>query len=140
MLHHDLADRLGRDLRLATAFEFAHDGGHHLLHPLRFHRALAQRDLQRAHQLVAVERHPAAVALDDGQFAKLHALEGGETEVAGDAYAPAPDHGGILRRTGVLHLRIETVAAWATHADETLLINRETIGERLDPFLHRRFH
>ena len=98
-------------------------------------------DLQRAHQLVAVERHPAAVALDDGEFAQLHPLEGGEAEIAGDADPPPPDHGGILGRTRVLHLRIETVAAWATHLDltQTLLINREAIGERLDPFLDRGF-
>src|SRR5436190_3112958 len=120
MLHHDLADRLRGDFALAAAFQLPHDGGNHLLHPLWLDRALAQGDLQRAHQLVAVERHAAAVALDHGQFAQLHALEGGEAEVAGNADAPPPDHGRVLGRPGILHLRIETVAARAAHAGETL--------------------
>src|SRR5665647_3828457 len=123
MLHHDLADRLGRNLGFAAAFELAYDGGDHLLDPLRIDRALAQADLQRAHQLVAVERHPAAVALDHGEFAQLHPLEGGEAEIAGDANPPPPDHGGILGRTRVLYLGIETVAAGATHPAKTLLQN-----------------
>src|SRR5829696_355927 len=115
VLHHDLADRLRGYFRLAAAFEFAHDRGNHLLDPFRIDRPLAQGDLQRAHQLVAIERHPAAVALDHGQFAQLHPLEGREPEVAGDAHPPPPDHGRILSRTRILHLRIETVAAGTAH-------------------------
>src|SRR5580698_9171091 len=115
MLHHDLADHLGGHFRLAAAFEFAHDGGHHLLDPFRIDRALAQTDLKRAHHLVAVERHPAAVAFYHRELPQLHALEGGKAEIAGDADPPPPDHGGILGRTGVLHLGIETVATGATH-------------------------
>src|ERR1700754_3945686 len=111
MLHHDLADRLGGNLRLAAAFELAHDGGHHLLHPFRLDRAFAQTDLQRAHQLVAVERHPSAIALDDGEFTQLHPFEGGEAKIAGDAHATPADYGRVLGRTRILHLRIETVAA-----------------------------
>src|SRR5882762_3705235 len=88
MLHHDLADGFRRNLRLAAAFKLAHDRRHHLLDPLRIDRALAQGYLQRAHQLVAVERHPAAVTLDHREFAQLHPLEGGEAEVAGDADPP----------------------------------------------------
>src|SRR6202000_2386547 len=118
-------DRFRRNLRLAAALELAHDRRDHLLDPLGIDRALAQTDLQRADQLVAVERHPAAVALDHGEFAQLHALEGGEAEVAGDAHPPPPDHGRILGRTRVLHLRIETVAAGTAHPTEPLLINRE---------------
>src|SRR6185312_1564 len=71
MLHHDLADRFRRDFRLAAAFEFPHDGRDHLLDPLRIDRTLTKADLQGTYQLVAIERHPAAVALDDGQFAQL---------------------------------------------------------------------
>src|SRR5207344_1586786 len=111
MLHHDLANRLGGNLGLSAAFELAHDSGDHLLDPLRIDRAFAQGDLERAHELVAVERHPAAIALDDRELAKLHPLESGETEIAVDPYPPPPDHGRILGRTRVLHLRIETVAA-----------------------------
>src|SRR6185312_13253536 len=96
-------------------------------------RPLAQGDLQRAHQLVAVERHAAAVALDHREFAQLHALERRKAEVAGNADAPAADHRGILGRTGVLYLRIEAVAAWAAHPRSLTdkchsLVDREPIG------------
>ena len=41
----------------------------------------------------------------------------------------------------VLHLRIETVAAGTAHpACRPLLIDREAVGQRLDPFLDRGFH
>ena len=69
---------LGRDLALAQALELAHDAVDHALDPLRVDRALAQRDRDRAHQLVAVERHAPAGALDHRQLAQLHPLEGGE--------------------------------------------------------------
>src|ERR1700710_1870568 len=115
MSHHDLAYQLRGNLRLAAAFKLAHDRRHHLLDPLGIDRPLAQGDLQRAHQLVAVERHPAAVALDHREFTQLHPLEGGEAEIAGHADPPPPDHRGILGGARVLYLRIETVAAWATH-------------------------
>src|SRR5262249_18335387 len=140
MLHHGLTDYLRGNLGFTGGFEFAHDGGDHLLHPLRLDPALAQRDLHRAHQLVAVERHAAAVALDHGQLAQLNALEGREAEIAGDAHAPPADHGRVLGRTRVLYLRIETVAVWTAHPRGlTLLVDRKPIGERLDPFFHRAF-
>src|SRR5262249_55557873 len=101
VFHHDLADRLGGNFGFAAAFELAHDGRDHLLDPLGIYRAFAQRYLQRAHQLVAVERHAAAIALNDGEFAKLHPLEGCEAKIAGDTYAPPADHGGVLGRTRV---------------------------------------
>src|SRR3954471_14961944 len=122
MLHHDLAYRFRGDLGLAAAFQFAHDRRDHFLHPLRLDRALAQRDLQRADQLVAIERHAAAVALDYGELAQLHPLKGGEAEIAGHAYPAPPDHRGILGRTRVLYLGIETVAAWAPHGSTHLVI------------------
>src|SRR5216117_928540 len=140
MLHHDLADRLGRNLGFPATFKLAHDGRHHLLDTLRIDRPLAQGDLDRAHQLITIERYPPAVALDHSEFAQLHPLKGGEAEIAGDANPPPPDHGGIFRRTRVLHLRIETVAAGTSHPANTLLINWETVGERPHPFLDRGFH
>src|ERR1700712_1019861 len=126
MLHHDLADRLRGNLRLAAAFKLAHDRRDQLLDPLLIDRALAQADLYRAHQLVAVERHPAAVALDHRQLAQLHALEGGEAEIAGDADPPPPDHGGFLGWTRGLHLRIEAVAAGASHPAKILTDRSES--------------
>src|SRR5262249_674689 len=92
MLHHRLADGLRRDLVLAETLQLAHDLRYFLLDPLRIDRALAQCDLDRTHELVAVERHAAAIALDDGQLAQLHALESGEAEIAGQADAAATDY------------------------------------------------
>src|SRR5258706_3239265 len=140
MLHHDLADRLGRNFGFAAAFKLAHDGRNHLIDPLRTDRPLAQGDLHRAHQLVAIERHPAAVALDHREFAQLHAFESGEAEIAGDANPPPPDHGGILGWTRVLHLRIETVPAGTSHPGKALLVDWETVGYRPHPILDRGFH
>src|SRR5262249_8876802 len=137
MLHHDLADRLRRNLGLAATLELAHDGRDDLLDALAVARPLAQRDLHRAHQLVAVKGNAATVALDHRQLTQLHALEGGEAEIAGDADAPPPDHGRILGRTRVLHLRIERVAARTAHPKIPLLIDREAVGQRPHPFLDR---
>src|SRR5215469_3145189 len=114
-LHHHLAHRLGGDFALALALELAHDLGHGLIDALRLDRTLAQRDLDRAQQLVSVERHAAAVALDDHKLAQLHALEGGKAEIAGETHAAAADDGGILGRPRVLDLRIEAAAIRTAH-------------------------
>src|SRR5262249_22682128 len=115
VLHHHLADGLRRNLALALAFELAHDLGNELVDPLRLDRALAQRDLHRAQELVTVERHATAVALDHGQFAQLHALEGGETEIAGETHAPTADDRGVLGRPRVLDLGVEAGAVRTAH-------------------------
>ena len=115
MRHHRLADRLGRDLAFAEAFQLAHDFRHHLVDAFRIDRSLAAGDLHRAQQLVAVERHAPAVALDHRQLAQLHPLEGGEAEIAGQADAAAADDRRILRRPRILHLGIEAVAARTAH-------------------------
>src|SRR5256886_4863261 len=140
VLHRDLPDRRERILGSPAAFKLAHDGRDHLLDSLRIDRALAQGDLHRAHQFVAIERYPAAVALDHRELAQLHPLKGGEAEIAGDANPPPPDHCGILGWTRVLYPRIETVAAGTSHPANTLLIDWETVGERPHPFLDRGFH
>src|SRR5262249_3418838 len=115
MLHDDLANGFRGNLALALALELADDLRNHLLDPLRLDGALAQRNRHGAHQLVAVERDPPAGALDDGQFAQLHALERRETEIAGQTDTTATDHGRIFGWSGILHLRIETSATRATH-------------------------
>src|SRR4029453_4308224 len=78
-------------------------------------RTFAKRHLQRAHQLVAIERHPPAVALEHRQVAQLHPLEGREAEVAGDADAPAANDRRIFPRPGILDPRIEAGAIRAAH-------------------------
>src|SRR5262249_6498243 len=116
-VHHHLADGLRGDFALALALELAHDLGYRLLDALGLDWALAQRDLHRAQELVAVERYAAAVALDHHQLAQLHALERRKAEIAGDADAAAPDDGGILRRPRILHLRIEAAAIGTAHGE-----------------------
>src|SRR6185295_18226545 len=108
-------DGLGGDLALTEAFQLTHDLRHHLLDALRLDRALSERDRQRADQLVAVERRAAAVALDNDKLAQLHALEGGEAEIARQADAPPPDRGGILGGTRVLHLGVQRRTTRTAH-------------------------
>ena len=96
-LHHQFADPLARDVALALALELAHDAVDHALDPLGLDRALAQGDLDRAHELVAVEGRAPAVLLDDREFAQLHALEGREAAAAIGADAAAADRRGSRR-------------------------------------------
>jgi len=100
---------------IRRALELAHDLGHGLIDALRLDRTLAQRDLDRAQQLVSIERHAAAVALDDHKLAQLHALECGKAEIAAQTHATAADDGGILGRPRVFDLRIEAAAIRTTH-------------------------
>src|SRR5262249_7559729 len=88
-LHHQLGDGLGGDFALALALELAYHLGYGLLDALRLDRALAQRDLHRAQELVAVERHAPAVAFDHHQLAQLYPLECREAEIASEAHTAA---------------------------------------------------
>src|SRR5215472_1899539 len=90
-LHHHLADRLGRNLALSLTLKFAHDLRDRLINALGLDGTLAQRDLHRPQQLVSVEGHTAAVALDHHELAQLHALECGKAKIAGETDAPAAD-------------------------------------------------
>ena len=98
ILHHGFADGLRGDLTLTNAFQIADDFRHQLLHLLRLDGPLAQRDRQRAKELVAIEGNAASVALEDHKFAELHALEGREAEVAGQTDTAATDRGRVFRR------------------------------------------
>src|SRR5262245_37125039 len=115
MFHDDLADGFRRHFGFAHALQLAHDLRHHLVDALRLDRTLAQRDLDRTQQLVAIERDAAAVALDHRELAQLHALERREAEIAGQAHAPAADHRRVLGRPGILDLGIEAPAARTAH-------------------------
>src|SRR3979411_480 len=116
MRHHGLADGPGGYLVLAQALQVAHDLGDGLLHPVGIDIALAQCDLDRARELVAVERDAPAGALDHHKLAARHPPQGGEAEAASEAQAAPADRGRILGRTRVLHLGIETIAARTAHA------------------------
>src|SRR5262249_59606124 len=106
-------------LVLAEALELAHDLRNGLLDAVGIDVALAQRDLDRSRELVAVERHAAPVALDDGQLAQLHPLEGGKAEIAGEAKPPPANRSRVLGRPRVLDLRIEASATRTAHRAPT---------------------
>src|SRR5918996_588787 len=102
--HGELAQALCLDLRLAADLDLAHDTVDEALDPLLLDAALAGGDHDRALQLVAVERHAAAVALDHDQLAQLDPLEGGEPRAAGIALPAPPHRAAILYRARVLDL------------------------------------
>src|SRR5262249_6916780 len=104
-----------RHFVFAHIFQLARDLGDHLLDALGIDRALAQRYLDRAHQLVAVERHAAAVTLDHGQLAQLDPFEGGKAEIARETHAAPANNGRVFRRPRILHLGVEASATRATH-------------------------
>ena len=108
--------------------------GDHLLDTLRLDRTFAQRDLHRAHQLVAIERHASAVALDHDQFAQLHALERGEAEIAGQANAAAADHGRDPRSAAESFTCVSRLAQLGqrmTPRHLSVLIDRKSSEQRL---------
>src|SRR6185312_12599919 len=106
---------LGRNVAVGLALELAHDAVDHPLDAFGLDRPLAQSDLNRTHELVAVERRAASVLLDDHELTQLHPLERGEATPAIGTDAPPPDRRGILGRPRVLHLRIEPAAIGAPH-------------------------
>jgi hypothetical protein len=77
-------------------FQLAHDPGDGALDAIRIDRPLAQRDLEGAQKLVAVERHLAAALLDHVEIAELDALEGGEAAAAIRADAAAANGGAVF--------------------------------------------
>ena len=88
---------------LAHVLQLAHDAGDHVVELVFAHGAFLQGDLQRAAQLVALERCLAAIALHDDQVAQLDTFEGGEPAAAVRAATP-PAYGGVFfSRPAVLH-------------------------------------
>src|SRR5262249_25032762 len=136
-LHDELADGLGLDVALAQALKPAHDARHHALDALTLDRAFGKRDLHRAHQLVAVERHARAGAVNDGELAQLLALESGEAAAAIGTIAAAANGGPVLTRTAVLHLRFFIVAKRTAHGAFGSGIDGEAFGQLGDLGLDR---
>ena len=112
------------DLREAVAAEPRLDGRDDALDQLQRDRALDARALEAAQELGAVERLPAAVALDDPQRRLLEALEGREARVAVEALATPAD--GLA---GIAHARLEhaCLANAAGRADH-LPTTRSSVG------------
>src|SRR5688572_7536973 len=116
LLHDQLADFLRADLAVTETFQLARYGTDELVDMILVEWPLAQCDLQRAGQLVAVEYHAPAAALENHQLTKLHALKSGETTGAFRAKAAPPDRRMVFGGTGVLHLRIVRAAIGAPHS------------------------
>ena len=81
-------------------------------------------------QLVAVERHAPAGALDHGQLAQLHPLEGGEAAAAIRADAAAADRGGSSRRAANPSPGCRRLAAVGTAHDVQLSTSPESAIDR----------
>src|SRR5579872_2181013 len=113
--HHEAADHVAGDLGLTGTLELAHDGIDDPLDALGLDRPLAQRNVDRARELVAVEGLALGVLLDHGELAQLHALKGGEARGAVRAKPAAPDRRAILGRPGILDLRILASAKRTAH-------------------------
>src|SRR5262245_21412963 len=114
-LHDEIADGLRGDIGFAGAFELADDRRYHALDPVGIDRSRAQRDLDRAHQLVAIEGNATPRSLDHLQLAQLHPFESGETAAAFRAVATAPNGRAVLGGTAVLHLGVIVVAIGTAH-------------------------
>src|SRR6185437_4665593 len=96
--HDQLADHVARNIGLTRAFELADDRVDHALDTLRLDRPLAQRDADRARELVAVAGLALRALLEDGELAELDALESGEARRAIGTEPTAPDGGAVVGR------------------------------------------
>src|SRR5438270_10209962 len=114
-LHDKAADHIAGNVGLARTLQLPHQRVDDALDPIRLDRPLAQGDVDRAGELVAVERLALSVLLDDRQFAQLHAFEGREAGRAIRAEAPAPDRAAIIGRPRILDLRIVGSAKRTAH-------------------------
>src|SRR5690606_14799785 len=94
--HGEFADARRGGLILAAGLELALDAGDQPLEPHRIDGALAAGDLDRAGELVAVERFARSAGFHHGDLAQLDALEGGKARRAAFALAAAADGGAIL--------------------------------------------
>ena len=112
--HHRLADAASLHL-IAQRFHLPLDAADQPVDARRIDVTLAAGVADRTSKLVAVERFPLPVLLDDGEVTKLDTLECREAGPAGLALAPAPDRRSILARAAVLHLAVFMGAKGATH-------------------------
>ena len=95
---------------------------------------LRKRDVDRAGELVSVERLPLSVLFYYREFAQLHALEGREAGRAIGTEPSAPDRAAIIGRPEILYLRIIGSAKRTAHR---LLPVLPAAFARRGPRLHR---
>src|SRR3546814_15910751 len=82
-LQHHRADLLRLDFILARGFELALDSRYEAFDPRAVDRALAARDLDAAHQFLAIEGLARPAGLEHRDFAELDAFEGRSEERRG---------------------------------------------------------
>src|SRR5690606_21961631 len=87
--HHHFAHLLGRDFGVTGGFDLPLYAGNQLVQPFLRDAPLAAGERDRLLDLGTVERLARLVALDDGDLAKLDALEGCEPRAAAFALAAA---------------------------------------------------
>src|SRR5271156_4983749 len=81
-VHDEFADLGGGDVGVAGGFELADDAVDDAVDTVGGERALADGDVDGAGEFFGVEGDAAAVGFDDGEFAELDALDGGEALAA----------------------------------------------------------
>src|SRR5437763_7227872 len=90
------------------------------------HRALTTRDLEAAHQFVAIERLPPLIALHDDQRDRLDLFVTREAAIAARALAPAADDVSLpaLARVddAIFHVAAERAAHSARRISQRLQI------------------
>src|SRR3954452_7757517 len=110
-----LADVLRLDLRSSRRANLRGDGVGEVLELRLGDRPLVGRARETAQQLLAIERLPRAVALDDGDRRRLGALVRREAHAAVLALAPAADRVARLGEPGVDHAGRGGLAGGAPH-------------------------
>src|SRR5256885_9444089 len=113
--HHRLADEGGGDLLLAHLLEAALDAVDDGLDLLGGDWPFAAGQLQAGDDLLPVEGLAAAVLLHHHGKDLFHPLVGGEATLAGEAFAPPPDHGPLVGEPRVDHLVVLRWAEGALH-------------------------
>jgi hypothetical protein len=114
--HDKLADHIGGNIAFTDAFQAADDAADHTLDAFGLDGPLSERDLHRAHELVPVERHPPRVFLNNRQFTQLHPFERRKARTARTAITAPANGGVVLRRPGILHLRVAVSAIRTFHS------------------------
>src|SRR5438105_1113177 len=154
-LHDLFADLLAADLGVARAFELAHQRIDHALDPLGLDRPLAQGDVDRAGELVALKGFALVVFFEHGQLEQLHPLKGREARRATAAEAATPDRTAVVGRPRILDLGVIGAAERTAHLFLRLFapvslsravasspawqrVNRETGAQRRDRAAHPR--
>src|SRR6516165_4378213 len=114
-LHHEAADNVAGDIRLARTLQLPHQRIDDALDPFGFDGAFPQRDVDGASKLISVKRFALPVFLDNRQLAQLDTLEGREAGRTIRTEPPAPDSATIIRRPGVLYLSVIGPAKRTAH-------------------------